>query len=702
MTTTATMPETTDSTIETVPSFVQDAWWTPAPGAAEGTPVRDASTGRLLAKVSADGLDLSAVVNYGRTVGQAGLGGYTFHQRALMLKELAQYLNARKEQFYALSAQTGATKVDSMIDIDGGIGVLFTFGSKGRRELPNAQVVVDGPMEVLSKDGSFAGEHIYTRIPGVAVQINAFNFPVWGMLEKLAPAFLAGVPTIVKPATPTGYVAAAVVKAIIESRILPEGSLQLVSGSVRGLLDVLDYRDLVAFTGSASTAQSLKSHPNVVEGGVRFTSETDSLNAAILGPDAVPGTPEFDAFIKSLVTEMTVKAGQKCTSIRRAIVPQEMVKDVAAAVGQRIEERVVVGDPRAEGVTMGALASLEQLADVRAAVQAMLDAGGELAYGTLDSPSVTSADGTRAVVEDGAFMAPVLLSWADPDTEIAHSLEAFGPVSSVVGYSDLHDAVRLAARGGGSLVATVCTNDPSVARELVTGIAAHHGRVLMLNREDARTSTGHGSPVPHLVHGGPGRAGGGEELGGIRSVLHHMQRTAIQGSPNMLTAVTGVWHTGADRNFTVETEGVHPFRKSLGDLHIGDAVRSDLRRVELEDISAFASSTGDTFYAHTDNAAAEANPFFPGIVAHGYLLLSWAAGLFVDPAPGPVLANYGLENLRFITPVAAGDSIRVTLTAKKITPRETDEYGEVAWDAVLTNQDDEIVATYDVLTLVAK
>jgi oxepin-CoA hydrolase/3-oxo-5,6-dehydrosuberyl-CoA semialdehyde dehydrogenase len=689
--------------VETVPSYVRESWWTPDAAAAESAvPVLDASTGELLAKVSTEGLDLADVVDYGRTTGQQELGKLTFHQRALKLKELAQYLNERREQFYAFSSQTGATRIDSMVDIDGGIGVLFTFGSKGRRELPNAQVVVDGPMEVLSKDGSFAGEHIYTRIPGVAVQINAFNFPVWGMLEKLAPAFLAGVPTIVKPATPTGYVAAAVVKAIVQSNILPKGALQLISGSARDLLDHLDYRDLVSFTGSASTAVKLKSHVNIGEGGVRFTCETDSLNAAILGPDAVKGTPEFDAFIKSLVAEMTTKAGQKCTAIRRAIVPQELVSDVVDAVGERVRERVVLGDPRAEGVTMGALASLEQLADVRAAVQSMLDAGGELAYGTLDSPKVTNRDGGVGVVEDGAFMSPVLLSWADAEAEEVHSLEAFGPVSSVIGYSDIDDAVRLAARGGGSLVASVCTNDPEVARQLVTGIAAHHGRVLMLNREDARSSTGHGSPLPHLVHGGPGRAGGGEELGGIRSVLHHMQRTAIQGSPNMLTAVTGVWHAGADRNFTLETEQTHPFRKSLETLRIGDAVRSELRQVTLEDITAFANSTGDTFYAHTNQEAAEANPFFPGIVAHGYLLLSWAAGLFVEPAPGPVLANYGLENLRFITPVAAGDSIRVTLTAKKITPRETDEYGEVAWDALLTNQNDEIVATNDVLTLVEK
>lgn len=699
------------SLIETVPSYIQDAWWTPANGV-KGVDARDASTGEVLAQVSAEGLDLATAVEYARTVGQTELGKLTIHQRALKLRELAAYLNDRRQELYAISAQTGATKIDSLVDIDGGIGVLFTFSSKGRRELPNSNVIVEGPVEVLSKDGSFIGEHIYTRIPGVAVQINAFNFPVWGMLEKFAPAFLAGVPSIVKPATPSGYLAAAAVKAIVESGILPAGSLQLISGSARTLLDALDYRDLVSFTGSASTAITLKSHPNVVLGGVRFTSETDSLNAAILGPDAVPGTPEFDAFIKSVVTEMTVKAGQKCTSIRRTIVPQELRQAVIDAIGARISERVVVGDPRAEGVTMGALASLEQLADVRAAVQSMIAAGGELVYGTLDTPEVTRADGTVAAVVDGAFMSPVLLTWADSEAPEVHSLEAFGPVSSVIGYEthdgDVSEAIRLAALGAGSLVATVCTNDPAIARALVTGIAAHHGRVLVLNREDARTSTGHGSPVPHLVHGGPGRAGGGEELGGIRSVKHHMQRTAIQGSPNLLTSVTGVWHAGADRVIAGDPEfgaiagTVHPFRKSLAELRIGDAFASGLRVVTLTDISAFAAKTGDTFYAHTDAVAAEKNPFFPGIVAHGYLLVSWAAGLFVEPAPGPVLANYGLEALRFITPVAAGDSIRVTLTAKKITPRVTDEYGEVCWDAILHNQDGEIVATYDVLTLVEK
>ena len=690
-----------------VPSFIQNSWWTPTE-ISGGTAVLDANTGSALVTVNSDRLDLAAVVDYGRTVGQRELGKLSLHERALKLKELAQFLNERREELYKLSYQTGATKFDSMVDIDGGIGVLFTFSSKGRRELPNSNVILDGPMEVLSRDGSFAGEHIYTRIPGVAAQINAFNFPVWGMLEKFAPAFIAGVPTIAKPATPTGYVAEAAVRLIVESGILPEGSLQLISGSARTLLDVLDYRDMLSFTGSASTASALKSHTNVIDGGVRFTAETDSLNAAILGPDAVVGTPEFDAFVKAVTTEMTSKAGQKCTAIRRNIVPAALVDDVVKAVGDRLKERVVIGDPRAEGVTMGALASLEQLRDVRAAVEAMIAAGGEIAYGTLDAPVVRTTQGEEKTVDAGAFMSPLLLTWDDVENEAVHSLEAFGPVSSVIGYSDLEDAIRLAAKGSGSLVATVCTNDPDSARVLTTGIASHHGRVHMLNRETARSSTGHGSPVPHLVHGGPGRAGGGEELGGIRSVKHHMQRTAIQGSPNMLTAVTGIWHTGADRviagdaAFGAVEGAIHPFRKSLAELRIGDAFASPLRVVSLEEITAFANETGDTFYAHTDRAAAEANPFFPGIVAHGYLLVSWAAGLFVQPAPGPVLANYGLENLRFITPVPDGDSIRVTLTAKKITPRVTDEYGEVAWDAVINNQDGEIVATYDVLTLVEK
>ena len=693
------------ATATIVPSYVQGAWWTPEQ-VGKAADVFDASTGEILFRVSTEGLDIGAVVEYGRTVGQAALATMTIHERALVMKQLAQYLTERKKELYAVSLRTGATKVDNFIDVDGGIGVLYTMSSKGRRELPNSNVVFDGPLEPLSKDGSFLGTHIYTPLAGVAVQINAFNFPVWGMLEKFAPAFIAGVPTIVKPATPTGYLAEACVRMMLESGLLPEGSLQLISGSARDLLDHLDYRDTVAFTGSASTANSLRQHVNVLEGGVRFVAEADSLNCAILGPDATPDTPEFDAYVKSVVAEVTTKAGQKCTAIRRAIVPQELVASVVEAVTARIAERVVVGDPRVEGVTMGALASLDQLRDVKDAVQRLIDGGGRL-NGTLDAPTVRTADGD-AQVDGGAFMSPVILTFDDPDSDAVHTVEAFGPVTSVLGYADLDDAVRLAAKGSGSLAATVCTNDPEVARRLVTGIAAHHGRVLTLNREDAKTSTGHGSPMPHLIHGGPGRAGGGEELGGVRAIKHHMQRTAVQGSPNMLTAITGIWQVGADRviagceKFGGDPGRKHPFLKDLAELKIGDSYVSDLRQVSLQDITDFANETGDKFYAHTDAEAAGANPFFPGIVAHGYLIISWAAGLFVAPGRGPVLANFGLDNLRFMTPVGIDDSIRVELTAKRITPRVTDEYGEVAWDVLVMNQNDEMVARYDLLTLVEK
>ncbi|CAG7845683.1 Bifunctional protein PaaZ [Pseudoclavibacter triregionum] len=704
MTDTPTAPETeTAPDTQTAPaivgSYVRGEWWAPE-SPSKVAEVLDASTGEVVARVSSEGLDTAAVIDYARTTGREGVQALTFHERALKLKQLAMYLTERKQELYELSNRTGATKIDNFIDVDGGVGVLFTFGSKGRRELPNSKLIIDGPWEPLSKDGSFGGEHAYTSIPGVAIQINAFNFPVWGMLEKLAPAFLAGVPSIVKPATPTGYVTEACVKMIVESGILPEGSIQLISGSARDLLDHLDYRDAVAFTGSASTADSLRKHENVLTGGVRFTAEADSLNAAILGPDAVKGTPEFDAFVKSVVTEITAKAGQKCTAIRRVIVPTAIADDLAEALEARIAERVKVGDPRAEGTTMGPLASLDQLADVKGAVEALLAGGGEIAVGSLDAPE--GVDGK------GAFMQPVVLRWKDNRAEAVHSREAFGPVTSILTYETLDEAVELAAMGLGSLVASVCTNDPETATTLLTGIAGHHGRVLVLNRDDAKTSTGHGSPMPHLVHGGPGRAGGGEELGGIRAVKHYMQRSAVQGSPDMLTGITGVWHPGAKRviagdpQFGGEQQNVHPFRKALDTLRVGDAYASGLRQATREEITNFANSTGDIFYAHTNDEAATANPFFPGIVAHGYLLVSWAAGLFVAPGRSPVLANYGLENLRFLTPVGIDDSVRVVLTCKEIRPRVDADYGEVVWDAVLYNQKDEIVANYDVLTLVAK
>lgn len=677
-----------------LPSYLQGQWWTP--DAADGaTLVRDASTGAPVARVSTAGVDLAGALDHARTVGQASLGALTFHQRALLLKKMATVLNERREELYELSMRAGATRRDSLSDVDGGIGVLFTYSSKGRRELPNGQVHLDGPVETLSKDGSFLGRHVYTRLPGVAVQINAFNFPMWGALEKFAPAFLAGVPSVVKPATPTAYIAEAWVRMLVDSGLLPDGSLQLVSGAVPGLFDLLDVGDLVGFTGSAATAARLRAQARP---GVRFTSETDSINASVLGPDATPGTVEFDAYVKQLLVELTTKAGQKCTAIRRAIVPDDLVDSLVDAVRDKIAERVVIGDPRADGVTMGPLVSVGQRDEVLRAVADLQDAGGRLLLGSTEPPEVRHADGSTGPAPEGAFVAPLLIGF-DPDaaSDAVHDVEAFGPVASVLTYRTAEQAADLVIRGGGSLVTSVATHDAGFATTLLSRTAAYNGRLLFLDRDDARTSTGHGAPVPHLVHGGPGRAGGGEELGGMRAVLHHMQRTAVQGSPAMLTALTGVWHQGA----AARTDR-HPFRKSLAELAVGDQLASPTRPVTLDDIETFAHFTGDLFYAHMDEEAAAANPFFPGRVAHGYLLVSWAAGLFVDPEPGPVLANYGLENLRFLTPVSPGDEIRVVLTAKQITPRETDEYGEVRWDAVILNQRDEIVATYDVLTLVAK
>jgi oxepin-CoA hydrolase/3-oxo-5,6-dehydrosuberyl-CoA semialdehyde dehydrogenase len=680
--------------IQVLPSFVQGKWWR----AATGSPIRDASTGVELALVGSEGLDLAGAIDYARTVGQRSLGALTFHQRALILKALGAALTEAKEDLYTVSDRTGATRRDSLVDVDGGIGVLFTYSSKGRRELPNTHTrIVDGGHENLSKDGSFGGQHVYERISGVSFQINAFNFPVWGMLEKFAPAFLAGVPSIVKPATPTAILTEAAVRVMVDSGLLPDGSLQLVCGGARDVLDLLDVRDHVSFTGSADTAAGLAMHPGIIRRGIRFTAEADSLNAAILGPDVKPGEPEFDAFVASVVSEMTTKAGQKCTSIRRIIVPEAVADDLVAAIAERITTRTVVGDPRAEGTTMGPLASMEQLDDVVRSVEALIAGGGRIVFGSPGAPDAKLVGGSTGSVADGAFMSPVLLRFDNADADAVHDIEAFGPVASIVTYSSPDDAARLANRGGGSLVATVCSHDPAFVARTVSLIAPYHGRILVLDRDVARSSTGHGSPVPHLVHGGPGRAGGGEELGGIRAVKHFMRRVALQGSPDVLSGLTEQWRGGA-----AVAEGEHPFRKPLSRLRTGDRIVSEEREITLEDIGHFAEFSGDTFYAHTDEEAAAANPFFPGRVAHGYLLLAWAAGLFVDPAPGPVLANYGLENLRFLTPVSPGDRVRVTLTAKQITPRENEVYGEVRWDAVLVNQSDETVATYDVLTLVSK
>ena len=668
-------------------SYVAGGWFAADD---EGQPLLDAATGEEVARVSATGVDLGAMTDHARVVGGPAIRALTFHERAGLLKAVAKRLTEVKDELYELSYRTGATKRDSMVDIDGGIGTVFSIASKGTRELPNDTVYLDGGLERLGREGTFLGQHVYTSRPGVAVQINAFNFPVWGMLEKLAPAFLAGLPTIVKPASQTAYLTELVVRRILEAGVLPDGALQLLCGSPAGLLEELRAQDSVAFTGSAHTGAHLRQHPSVLHGGVQLGVEADSLNCSVLGPDVTSSDPEFDLFVKGVVTEMTVKAGQKCTAIRRVIVPAGIAGEVTEAITARLA-KVTVGNPADDSVRMGALASLGQRDEVRKAVQA-LRGSAEVVFGDPDRVDVVDGDAER-----GAFMSPLLLRASDGADE-PHDVEPFGPVSTVLTYDGLDQAVALAARGSGSLVGSVVTHDADVARAVVLGLAPWHGRILVLDRDDAKESTGHGSPLPVLVHGGPGRAGGGEELGGIRGVLHHMQRSAVQASPDMLTAITGRWTTGSQQTVT----DVHPFRKSLAELRIGDTIASASREVTLADIEHFAEFTGDTFYAHTDEEAARRNPLFGGIVAHGYLVVSLAAGLFVDPDPGPVLANFGVDHLRFLTPVKAGDSIAVTLTVKQITPPTSADYGEVRWDAVVTNADREPVATYDVLTLVAK
>jgi oxepin-CoA hydrolase / 3-oxo-5,6-dehydrosuberyl-CoA semialdehyde dehydrogenase len=668
-------------------SYVGGCWVRPS---GDGVPLRDAVSGEEVARISSDGIDMAAALGYGRRVGGPALRALTFHERAAILKALAAYLLEQREEMYALSARTGATKGDSQFDVDGGIGVLFSYSSKARRELPNDRIHVEDEVEPLGRGGTFVGQHILTSLHGVAIQINAFNFPVWGPLEKFAPAFVAGVPSLIKPASQTAYLTHRLVQLMVESGLLPEGAVQLVCGGAGDLLDHVGPQDLVSFTGSATTARRLRVHPAIVENAVRFNAEADSLNVSLLGPDATPDAPEFDLFVRQLVSEMTVKAGQKCTAIRRALVPAERMDEVAAAVGERLAG-ITVGDPHNAEVRMGALASLEQREEVRRAVQG-LAAAGRFVFGSPERVAVVGADAER-----GAFLSPILVRADDPARAEPHEIEAFGPVSTLIPYASVDEAIDLAARGRGSLAGSIVSHDADFAREVVLGLAPWHGRLLVLDREDARESTGHGSPLPPLVHGGPGRAGGGEEMGGMRGVLHHMQRTAVQASPRLLGAVTGRWVKGGPRR-----QGVHPFRKSLAELQVGDSVEAGPRTVTPGDIAHFATFTGDAFYAHTNAEAARQNPLFGGIVAHGYLVLSFAAGLFVAPEPGPVLANYGVERLRFLTPVRAGDELSVVLTAKEIRPRVDADYGEVRWDAEVTNQRGEPVLHYDVLTLVAK
>ncbi len=672
-------------TARIVQSFAEGRWHVPAGSLEE---ICSAVSGEVVARTSSAGLDFGGMARHARAAGGKVLRHMTFQQRAAMLKALAQAVLARKEELYELSFATGATRTDSWIDIEGGAGTMLSFASKGRRDLPDDRLLIDGETEILGKGGSFVGQHVYTPLQGVAVLINAYNFPIWGMLEKLAPCLLAGVPAIVKPAPQTGYVAEAAFRIMVESGALPEGTLQLVSGGPGDLLDHMTGQDVVAFTGSAATAQKLQSHPVIAREAVRFTAERDSLNAAVLGPDATAGSPEFDLFIKEVVKEMTVKAGQKCTAIRRAFVPAARMDAVQAALADRLG-RVVVGDPRREGVRMGALVSVAQRQDVRHRV-AELSGHASVVFGSPDHVDLLGDDLGR-----GAFMSPVLLRSDDPwGSEALHEVEAFGPVSTLMPYKDVGEAVALANRGMGSLVMSVFTHDAGTASEFVLGAGSHHGRMVFIDRDCAGESTGHGSPLPVLTHGGPGRAGGGEELGGIRGVKHFMQRTALQGSPALLSKIVHQQLPGAPTC----TGAAHPFRLRFGELEPGYGITTPLRQVTLDDIEHFAHFTGDMFYAHMDEAAAAKSPIFRGRVAHGYLILSFAAGLFVDPAPGPVLANYGLEALRFVKPLKPGASMRAQLTVKS-KKSKTADMGEVRWSVKVTDEQDELVATYDLLTM---
>lgn len=667
-------------------NYVQDAWV--KGDEANLVAIPSAVRAETVAKTSAGGLDFAAMAEHAREVGGPALRAMTFHARARMLKSLGLALMERKAELYALSLHTGATPKDGWVDIEGGAMTLFSVSSKAKRELPDDTIIIDGATEALSKRGSFIGHHIYTSKRGVAVQINAFNFPVWGMLEKLGPALMAGMPVIVKPATPTAYITEAAVRIMTETGLLPDGAVQLVVGSPGDLLDHLGGQDVVSFTGSARTANMLKSKPNLIENGVTFIAEQDSLNASVLGPDATAESPELDLFVKEVVREMTVKAGQKCTAIRRVMVPAALADTVEAALKARLS-KTTVGDPALEEVRMGALVSEAQRKDVVKKVEELREEA-KVVFGSVDSPEL-KGEGLSAA----AYLAPILLRCDTPSSaRRVHSLEAFGPVATILPYDTLDEAIELCRMGGGSLVMSLFTHDPAIAKTFVREAASFHGRVLVLDRDSAKESTGHGSPLPVLTHGGPGRAGGGEEMGGIRGVKHYMQRTSLQGSPDMITAVTGELQPKA----TTFEEEVHPFRLKLGELAVGRSFLSGTRTISLEDIEHFAHFTGDTFYAHMDEEAATANPFFPGRVAHGYLILSFAAGLFVDPAPGPVLANYGLDDLRFLEPVSPGDAIQVRLSVKSTKPRK-DEYGEVRWAVEVTKQDGATVATYTLLTM---
>lgn len=665
--------------------------WTPYDG--DGLPQYNAITGELIATCSSEGLDFAAIMDYGRRVGGPALRKMTFPERGRMLKALALHLTDIKKKYYDISYWTGATKADSWVDIDGGIGTLFAYASL-RRKFPDSPFMVDGETAKLSKEGTFIGQHIMVPKQGVAIHINAFNFPIWGMLEKISVNLLAGVPAVVKPSELTSFLTEAMVRDIIKSGILPEGALQLVNGSGVGILESVTPQDVVTFTGSASTGRMLKSLPQLIKNAVPFNMEADSLNAAILGEDATPGTEEFDLFIKEVRREMTTKCGQKCTAIRRVIVPEKLVEDVQIALGKALSQ-TTIGDPQVEGVRMGALVSKSQQQEVQRRIEQLLQSS-QIVYGDLENFEVIGADKNK-----GAFLSPVLLRNDDPiHKQDSHTVEAFGPVSTIMPYKTLDEAIEIANMGKGSLVSTVCTYDPSIAREYVMNAAAFHGRILILNRESAKESTGHGSPMPLLTHGGPGRAGGGEEMGGVRGVKHYLQRTAVQGHPTMITAVTDQYQVGGKY---IE-DAVHPFRKHFEDLQISETWITAKHTVSEADITNFANVSGDNFYAHMDATSLEGT-IFEKRVAHGYFVLSKAAGLFVDAKKGPVLLNYGLEECRFTKPVYPGMTIGVRLTVKeKVAQEKRDENdirkGIVKWLVDVYDETGETVAIATILTMV--
>jgi len=669
------------------------------PGEGEGIPQYHAITGDQIGTASSEGLDYAAILDYGRKTGGPPLRRMTFHERGRMLKALALYLNERKEKYYTVSHWTGATRQDSWVDIEGGIGNLFAYSSL-RRRFPNEPYYVEGETIRLSKENTFIGHHILVPKQGVAIHINAFNFPIWGMLEKIAVNLLAGMPAVVKASEQTSYLTEAMVRDIVDSGILPDGALQLIVGSGQGILDSVNSQDVVTFTGSAATGQKLRAHPAILKNSVPFTLEADSLNAAILGEDAGPGTPEFDLFIKECRREMVTKAGQKCTAIRRILVPETLLDEVQKALIKELG-KTVIGDPAVEGVRMGALINRSHLARVRERL-AELSLATPAIFGDPEAFEVSGA-----MRDKGAFIPPILLLNDRPMEKIlTHETECFGPVATLMPYQTLENAIEIANMGKGSLVSSICTHDPRIMRDYVLNAAAFHGRILILNRSSAKESTGHGSPMPMLVHGGPGRAGGGEEMGGMRGVFHYMQRTAIQGNPTDITTVTNQYQVGAAQTETL----VHPFKKHFEDLFIGETLITAKHTVSEADIHNFANVSGDNFYAHIDATALEGTPF-TGRVAHGYFVLSKAAGLFVDAKKGPVLLNYGLDECRFTKPVYPGMTIGVKLTVKEKIEQEHDltregiaaiPRGIVKWLVDVYDETGETVAVATILTMVAR